>query len=168
MKKILYLIIFVLSLVPFKSEAQILYAGNCTYYHQENCPIPDFSFYYNGQSKSAKFKLGQTSELRIVVYEGEDYFISVCAPKKWKPIRLRILEDNEERTLLFDNKKQNYVDSVKFSNQVTKRLILEISTPAFNESDDKADPNETKCVGVLIASRRSEETEFQPADDTGF
>lgn len=171
MKRLLVLFTLITSMAFLgKINAQILYTGdNCTYYHQDNCPIPDFSFYYNGQSKSALFKRGQTSELHIVVYEGEDYFVSVCAPKRWQPVRLRIMEDDEDKTVLFDNKKQNYVDTVKFSNKVTKRLILEVSTPPMDETDEKEDPDETRCVGVLIASRRTKQSKFVPTDDnTGF
>ena len=174
MKKLISYFLLVIPLAFFMAgtgHAQILYnSDNCTYYHQDNCPIPDFSFYYNGQSKSALFKRGQTSELRIVVYEGEDYFISVCAPRKWQPVHFRILEDDADRTVLFDNERQGFIDTVKFKNEVTKRLIIEVTAPQLPEDDDKTDPEEKKCIGVLIASRRSEKSGFvtEEEEKTGF
>lgn len=136
-----------------------LQAQKCNDYHKHYCKIPDFSFFYNGQSKSTEFTIGQTSELHFIVYEGMDYFISVCGHKSYKKIRWKIFEDTEKRPLLFDNAKQNYIDTVKFSIKTTKRFILEVSIPEIPENGEKGD--ETKrCVGVLIAARLKEESDF--------
>lgn len=150
--RILFILIFVFGITLAKAQ-------NCQEYHKHFCRIPDFSFFYNGQSKSADFAVGQTSELHFIVYEGMDYYISVCGHKKYKKIRWKILEDNEERTLLFDNLKQNYIDTVKFSIKNTRRFILEVSIPEVPENGEKGDPTK-RCVGVLIGSRLREESEF--------
>ena len=51
----------------------------CNYFHTKYClPSENEMFKLNGQSKSALFSLGQTSELSIIVYKKQDYRISVC------------------------------------------------------------------------------------------
>lgn len=51
----------------------------CNYFHTKYClPSEDEMFKLNGQSKSALFAKGQTSELNIIVYNGQDYRISLC------------------------------------------------------------------------------------------
>ena len=51
----------------------------CNYFHSKYCqPSENDMFKLNGQSKSALFAKGQTSELNIIVYKGQDYRISLC------------------------------------------------------------------------------------------
>jgi hypothetical protein len=52
--------------------------------------------------------------------------------------------------LLYDNSAENFTDTVKFNNDVTKKLILKVSVP--EEHNQKSDGKE-RCVGVLIAKR---------------
>ena len=51
----------------------------CNYFHTKYCvPSENEMFKLNGQSKSALFSKGQTSELSIIVYKKQDYRISLC------------------------------------------------------------------------------------------
>jgi hypothetical protein len=51
----------------------------CNNFHEKYClSSENDAFRPNGQSKSALFALGQTSELNIIVYKGQDYRISLC------------------------------------------------------------------------------------------
>lgn len=57
----------------------ISFGQYCNYFHTKYClPSEDEMFKLNGQSKSALFAKGQTSELNIIVYNGQDYRISLC------------------------------------------------------------------------------------------
>jgi hypothetical protein len=51
----------------------------CNYFHTKYCyPSENEMFKLNGQSKSALFSKGQTSDLSIIVYKKQDYRISLC------------------------------------------------------------------------------------------
>jgi hypothetical protein len=55
------------------------YGQYCNHFHTKYCePSENDMFKLNGQSKSALFAKGQTSELNIIVYKGQDYRISLC------------------------------------------------------------------------------------------
>lgn len=57
----------------------ISFGQYCNYFHTKYCqPSDDDMFKLNGQSKSALFAKGQTSELNIIVYKGQDYRLSLC------------------------------------------------------------------------------------------
>jgi hypothetical protein len=61
-------------MIPAMSFAQY-----CNNFHEKYCyPSENEMFKLNGQSKSALFSKGQTSELNILVYAKQDYRISVC------------------------------------------------------------------------------------------
>jgi hypothetical protein len=64
----------VIIMIPAMSFAQY-----CNHFHESNCySSENKTFSYNGQSKSALFTQGQTSELSVIVYSKQDYRISLC------------------------------------------------------------------------------------------
>ncbi len=128
-----------------------LYSQDCTGYHQYHCTYADYSFFYSRQSKSALFKRGQTSEMKIIVYGGEDYYVSVCAHRKFGDIRFRLLEDNEARTVIYDNSKDDFSNSIIFSNETTRNLIIEVSVPPGKQTE-----TDRRCVGVILQFRKEE------------
>jgi hypothetical protein len=129
-----------------------LSAQDCTGYHQYHCVYADYTFFYSRQSKSALFSRGQTSELNMVAYGGEDYYVGICAHRKFGVLHFRILEDNDDRTVIYDNATDEYATSVMFSNVNTRNLIIEVTVPEGKKSD-----NERRCVGVIIQFRKENE-----------
>jgi hypothetical protein len=155
------IILIIFFVVSFYFQA---YGQRCVNYHEKFCEIPDFTYYYNGQSKSGLFAKGQTSELKIVVFEGEDYFVSVCGEKKLGELRFRVLEDNNLKRVLFDNSQHGFVKTMTFTNTVTRKVVIEVTIP--EGTDDKIDtPGEKHCAGVLIAFRK---TSGPDKDKEGF
>lgn len=148
MKNIQTLLFITLFLSPLLSFAQ-----DCTDYHQYHCMYADYTFFYSRQSKSALFRRGQTSELKIVAYSGEDYYIAVCAHRKFGDIQFKILEDNANKTLIYDNAEDEYAESLIFSNEVTRNLIIQVSVP---DADIKESADDRRCVGVVIEFRKTD------------
>lgn len=147
MKNLLYTIL----LLPFVAITFDTIAQDCTDYHQYHCMYADYTFFYSRQSKSALFRKGQTSELKIVAYGGDDYYVAVCAHRKFGDIHFRIFEDNEKRSLIYDNAKNNYQESITFTNTITRNLIIEVKVP----EGDGRNLSERRCVGVVIEFRKT-------------
>ncbi len=144
MKIILYgILLFILSATS--------YGQDCTDYHQFQCTYADYTFFYSRQSKSLLFYKGQTSELKIVAYEGEEYYVSVCAARKLGKIRFRILNDDDSGSVLYDNADNDYQPSITFSNESTTNLIIEVSTVESSTRETK----DTGCLGVVIQFRKT-------------
>lgn len=91
-------------------------AQYCNKFHNSYCePSENDFFSYNGQSKSALFAKGQTSELSIIVYKGQDYRISFCVDQnlgekvefklyETKKVKVeKIFETKEMEDVLDDN-----------------------------------------------------------------
>ncbi len=146
--RIFVIIVSFLFFIPFTTIAQ-----DCTDYHQYHCLYADYTFFYSKQSKSALFKQGQSSEIKIIAYSGEDYYIAVCAHRKFGDIRFRILEDNPARKVIYDNAQDNYSESIIFSNDNTRNLIIEVSVPEGESSSS----SERRCVGVVIQFRKTDQ-----------
>ena len=69
-------ILLIISIIAMPIVASAQY---CNHFHTKYCPPSESGMYsLNGQSKSALFSKGQTSELNVIVYKGQDYRISLC------------------------------------------------------------------------------------------
>ena len=140
----------------------IVKAQDCFYYHEYFCKFPNSSYFYSGQSRSALFAYGMTSEFKLVTFGGEDYNISICYERKFKYVHLRLIEDNADKTVLYDNKDFNYQAIMNFTNNVARKLIVEISIP---EDETGKEAQSLHCVGVLIHFRK---TYQEPQNKIGF
>lgn len=153
-----YILILIVAIMQFSiSKSQ-----DCVYYHEYFCKFPNSSYFYSGQSRSALFAYGMTSEFKLVTFGGEDYSISICYQHKVKNVRMRLLEDNSERTVLYDNLDANYQTTMTFSNNVARKVIIELSVPEDPTGKDK---DNLHCVGVLIHFRKSHQ---EPQNKIGF
>ena len=141
------------------------YAQNCNQYHIDNCRWADRTFLYSRQSRSAKFTPGMSSDFSIVVYGGEEYYISIDGDRKLGDIRLRVLEDDEQRTQLYDNAEFKYEDFFYFKVSRTRKMIVEVTT---EETDDPEESNKEYCVGVLIEFRDTGQPTNKSGQDIGF
>ena len=137
--------ITVLSLLLFCIWA-ICFGQDCTEFHQYHCSYADYTFFYSRQSKSIQFRKGQSSDIQFIAYGGEEYYLAVCCSQKLGKIRFQIIEDNPERTVLFDNANNQYVNSINFTNEVTRNLIIRLSVAAGTSKESK----NIGCVGVVI------------------
>ena len=157
--KFKYLIFILLFFLPIFAFSQ-----NCTNYHIDHCRWADRTFLYSRQSKSALFKKGMSSEFSIVVYGGEEYYISVDGHRKLGDIRLQIFEDDAQKTQLYDNSEFKYEKYFFFKVSRTRKLIVEVST---REPEKDKNPDEKYCVGVLIEFRDTGSPD-EAEEDIGF
>lgn len=137
-------------------------AQDCFYYHEYECKYPDNTYFYSGQSRGALFSYGMTSQFKIVTFGGEDYRIAICHQFKVKNVRMRLIEDNESKTVLYDNEEFKYQTEMTFTNNVARKIIVEITVPEDQTGKDKSNMH---CLGVLIHFRK---TYQEPQNKIGF
>jgi hypothetical protein len=140
-----FLTIIGLLLFLFTGKAQ-----DCTEFHQFQCTYADYTYFYSQQSKSMLMAHGETKELNIIVYAGEEYYVTVCAHEKLGRVNFRILEDNPSRTVIYDNSMDNFSPSIIFANERTRKLIIQVIVPP-GKSNDK----EKRCLGVLLEFKKT-------------
>lgn len=74
---------FLVCLPVLGAPAALLAQNQCMDYHKFTCDRSnDNRFSLNGQSASAAVKVGQETELNIIIYRGQDYRISLCHDDK--------------------------------------------------------------------------------------
>ncbi len=156
--------IFFLCALPFLSDAQGLVkkTHDCSGFHRDFCAPSDIpEFKYNGQSRSALFALGETSELNVICYAGHDYRVSFCKEEViQQDIHFKI-KNKQDEVLYSNDQDDQYASEFEFSaGDRTKRLVLEVTIPKEDTQDSKLKSTSVACIGVLI--------EHMPSPDTGF
>ncbi len=145
-KLITIISIFALLLLQIHAFGQ----DDCKRYHTKKCKFNQNDvFQYSGQSRSAEFIKGQTSQFRILAYGGYDYSFSLCYEKKLGQVKFRLLEDNAGQKVLFDNSEDGYSKAKVFTIETTKKLIVEIVAEG-EAADDALSEQKKYCIGVLI------------------
>ncbi len=143
---------YILSAVILISLFSVGKSQDCTDYHKYQCEYGDYTFFYSRQSKSVLSQHGQTSQFQMVAYGGEDYYVAVCAHRKFGDLRFKIVEDNPAHTLIYDNAQDNYANSIVFSNETTRNLIVEVTVPEATGKEERI----RRCVGLVIEFRKQD------------
>ncbi|MFN3875874.1 MAG: hypothetical protein ACK4L7_08190 [Flavobacteriales bacterium] len=148
---------------------------DCANYHKFNCQrAADARFSLNGQSRSAAVKVGEETELNIIVYRGQDYRISVCHDEKilGEQLAIRLVEKvrmpkpgaqnefMEAEKVLWDNTEHDMAASIEFTCTSTKRIAVEVNAPGTAERKGRRADLDIGCVGILI--------EHMPSPSVGF
>ena len=175
MQRSLTTLALVMLLPGIRMQAQT----GCMEYHKFNCErSSDTRFSLNGQSRSAPVKVGEETELNIIVYRSQDYRITICHDEKilGPSVAVRLVEKVrmpkgetspngqqqyvEVEKVLWDNTEHDMATSIEFSCTATKRIAVEVNAPGAAERKGKKADLDIGCVGILI--------EHMPTPGIGF
>jgi hypothetical protein len=111
--------------------------------------VPSFTYY--SQSRSDVIKVGKSLKYNVVFYGGKEYMVSFCTWHNYYPLHFTLVDETSGRTL-YDNERDDYVESVGFAVENTKMLVVEIELLAENATE-KEIKRGYPCVGMLIQSK---------------
>lgn len=166
MKKFLsYPLMLLLCGVVVNSTAQrygnipkVAASNPCSDFHKKSClRSPDEGFAYNGQSKSGLFSKGQNSTIKVILYKGMDYHISVCTEDDTQANFT--LKDAKTGEVLYDNSTDNNTQEIQITNENTRHVNILFTIPG-EAKKDMIKGTEGLCAGLLIEHRRSDKTGF--------
>lgn len=143
------LITFVLIFSGLQANAQL-----CTGFHKTSAcaakPIEGFQLY--GQSRSAFLEIKKSFEYKFILYGNKDFIFVLCTEHNYGPIHFRIInEDNKE--LIYDNITENYIESIGFTNEKTRKVIIEVTLLSEKIKPEDGSDNRA-CVGFNIRWRK--------------
>jgi len=111
-----------------------------------------------GQSKNALLKANVPNNFNVTLFGEKDYKFIICTELKFYPIHIRLL-DPVTQEVFYDNKDDGYLESIGFSVEKTRRLIVEITLLAA-KAEFKDLGEDRSCVGVLILWQKQPKTGF--------
>lgn len=174
---ILFITLFILNLSLLNAQG-LMRANACSGFHKKACGERPEGFRRNGQSKSASFAPGDTSELDFLAYAGQDYRISVCQDETFsEELRFRLFEKQltrdtvremnvteyggtrdtsyerrvrrkREKVLLYDNQEDDNAKALEFSNPDNSRRLI-IQLITYGDASSSSDNLKAKDMGCV-------------------
>lgn len=142
--------VYFLSLFVCCISASLARSQECTNYHEIGDCIMDRNKAYKiySQSRSSAISVGDTIAFSVVFYGQKDYICSFCTHQKFYPVNFRLVDpDNGE--ILYDNKSDNFIESLGVGFDVTKTLLIEVNVLARKAKPDEIE-GYVSCIGMLI------------------
>ncbi len=114
--------------------------------------LPDMvPFIYTGQLNSVEMAEGETAELGMTFYSGQDYRIIICGSSVLGDLIFNILD--KDRKPIFANKDHKNAQAWDFKVNSTEEYTVEIIVPA-NKTYKVAPISNMGCVAVLIGFKK--------------
>ena len=111
-----------------------------------------------GQSKNAILKANVPNNFNVTLFGEKDYKFIICTELKFYPIHIRLI-DPVTQEVFYDNKDDDYLESIGFTVEKTRRLIVELTLLAA-KAEFKDIGEDRSCVGVLILWQKLPKTGF--------
>ena len=142
--KFLKLITLVLVLATASQFAN----AQCNAFTKKKC-LPTLAPYiHNGQLNSTMLASGETAELMISFYAGQDYRLTMCAQEVLAGAHYRLLDAQHNQLFNSKDAKQNTFD---FNVKTTQQLIIEVIVP---KAESKTEIVEQGCISILVGFKK--------------
>lgn len=142
--RIVIIVALIAMMIPFAAGAQ------CKSFVKKQCMPKIAPFTHNGQLNTAMMSAGQTAELQMTFYSGQEYRILVCGQETLGKIWFRLVDANKNEVFNSKSQRDNPM-SWDFKMKSTQQLTIEIHAP---EADS---PNELVaggCVSLLVGFKK--------------
>lgn len=100
------------------------------------------------QSHSTRISPQDTIEFNVVFYGQKDYILSFCTHKNLYPIHF-VLIDEQSKEVLYDNKDDDYLESLGLGFDVAKPMIIRVDVLAKLSTEEEI-KDKIGCMGLLI------------------
>jgi hypothetical protein len=124
-------------------------SAQCNMFTKKKC-IPSLTPYiHNGQLNSASLGVGETAELELTFYAGQEYRILVCGQEIFKEVKFKLKDKNDKEIFNSEGKEESYWD---FKVNSTQQLKLELTT--VGDGKNTSGIVESGCVSVLVGFKK--------------
>lgn len=114
--------------------------------------LPDMApFIYTGQLNSVEMSEGESAELAMTFYAGQDYRIIICASAVLGVLEFNIFDKDHKS--IFSNKDHKLAQTWDFKVNSTEEYTVEIVVPK-NKAYKVAPITNMGCVAVLIGFKK--------------
>lgn len=138
-----------LGFIVFALLASLNSFGQCGQFAKKKC-LPSLApFIHNGQLNNVALSPGESAEIELTFYSGQNYKISLCAQEVLGDVYFKV--KTKEGKEVFDSRNYKSKSSWEFNVEATQNLVVEVITP---ESKSPNALMQSGCVAVLVGFRK--------------
>lgn len=142
--KIMVIAVLFALTMPLAASAQ------CRSFVKKQCLPKVAPFTHNGQLNTAVMAAGQTAELQMTFYSGQEYRVVVCHQESLGKVWFRLVDANKNEVFNSKNQRDD-PNTWDFKMKSTQQLTIEIHA---TESDSPNELVESGCVSLLIGFKK--------------
>jgi hypothetical protein len=133
-------------MVAFSSAGAV---AQCNAFIKKKCMPKISPFTNNGQMNNSTLMAGQSAQMSMTFYAGQDYRILVCSQEVLGEVTFKVLDMTKK--VVFDSKENNAPDFWDFKVKNTQQFIVEVSVPP-SDSPNSIVPS--GCVSVMVGFKK--------------
>jgi hypothetical protein len=123
--------------------------AQCNNFTKKKCMPSLAPYVHNGQLNSASLAVGETAELELTFYAGQEYRILICGQEVFKEVNFKLKDKNDKEIFNSEGKPEKFWD---FKVASTQQLKLEVTT--VGDDSNKSGIVESGCVSVLVGFKK--------------
>ncbi len=149
MKRLFTILLFLLS-------TSYVYSQRCKDFHFSTGCRPKVNeaidFIPSNQSRSAVLEAHKTYTFKMSLFRNTDYRIIFCCDRNFYPLHY-IISDDESGEVMYDNKNDDYVESIGFSTDNPMNVTVQLTLLAEKKEFKDIGQNRT-CLGMLVLYKK--------------
>jgi len=118
--------------------------GQCRGFTKKKCRPQVEPYIHNGQMNSAVLFPGDSADIMLTFYSGQEYRLIICAEEQLGDVSYKV--SDVDRKVIFDSK-QSDNKAFDFKVESTQQLIVSVDVP---ESENTHDIDFQGCVAILV------------------
>ena len=123
--------------------------AQCKNFTMKKCMPSLAPFIHNGQLNSTTLSPGESAEMQMTFYSGQEYRLLICGQEILGSIAFKVT-DLDKKTL-FDSKDHNNASSWDFKMNSTQNIVIEVDVPPSKSANDLA---QSACVSMLVGYKK--------------
>ncbi|MBI9053974.1 MAG: hypothetical protein JEY96_09170 [Bacteroidales bacterium] len=147
MKINLIVISLIISLLGFTHSS---FGQNCHEFHKsKNCKVEDTDgFKLSSLSRSHNLLVGKTITYEVVMYGQKEMIVQCCTEDEYYPLRFKLIS-SINGDVIYDNKYDNYINSINLSLDRTELISIEITLVSTDKNKSIYEGTKA-CIGLAI------------------
>jgi hypothetical protein len=127
-------------------------SAQCKSYTKKHC-LPSLSPYiHNGQLTSAVLNPGDAADIDMTFNAGIEYRVLVCNQEQIGNVQFKILD--QSRKVLYESDPKETNPSWDFKVENTQQLIVQLSVPKIEKSNQRNNLVPNGCVALLVGFKK--------------
>jgi hypothetical protein len=143
--KIKLVLLSIISLTVFQTS----FGQSCRGFESKCGSAPKY-FTSSSLSRAIAMRKARKVIVNQTFYGDREYFVSVCGKSKLGKIHFRLITEDGNETVLYDNAIENFRESQLFVIQNTMNVKIELSAPHYFDDEN------SECAAILISYNKHE------------
>ncbi|HRH01694.1 MAG TPA: hypothetical protein PLN13_12170 [Bacteroidia bacterium] len=123
--------------------------AQCKNFTMKKCMPGLAPFLHNGQLNSTTLSPGESAEMQMTFYSGQEYRLLICGQEILGNIAFKVTDLDKKS--LFDSREHDNATSWDFKMASTQQIVIEVIVPNQKSVNDLA---QSACVSMLVGYKK--------------